>query len=79
MWRVLLSQDLFEAYEDEYPDLTKDAQTERKLRTQLRPKWDWEVAAADFDNEVLTQETPKRTVYSVPLIFADNFEIGVKG
>lgn len=70
---------MFDAYDDEFPDLTKDQQTERKLRIETRPKWDWEVAAAEFDTDIMLQETPKRTVFSVPFHLGPGFTIGVKG
>ncbi len=72
-----VSQEIFNQYDDEIPDTTLDAVDERRKR--LRPTWDWEVAAEDFDSELLTRETPKRTTFSVRFELGPDWFIGVKG
>lgn len=64
-------------YDDEIMDQNIDTADEREQRK--RQQWDWEVGAAEFDDELLLRETPKRTTFSVKWEIGDDWYIGVKG
>lgn len=55
------------------------SETGLKYRSEAGPQWDWSVATAQFYREAELQETPKRTVFSVPFHLGEGFTVGIKG
>lgn len=70
--------DLFGAYADEDGDIVDPANDEEAGGYYRRP-WNATTKFENLEGEVGARETPKRTIFSVPLFIGSSVTLGVKG